>query len=121
MPNPTASTSGLRWISSDDRFDDRIDHRLLRQAGHHPVHAVVDLELLVDDAGEQLRAAEVDSDHLAAHGGGGCHVREYMRAVPTGGPAVPVEPLTIERHRRPASRCPTTSPTTAYTAPARGS
>ena len=62
-------------------FDDRLDERLLGQALDEPVHAVVHLELLVDDAAEQLGAAEVHADDLAAHAWGRCgHCGNIWRA-----------------------------------------
>ena len=48
-----------------DRVDDRVEQRRLVEVVDDPVGAPAYAEVLVDRPGEQLRAAEVDPDHLA--------------------------------------------------------
>ena len=66
IPKPTARTSSSDAArASCDRVDDLSEHLVLVVAARQAVGAVVDVELVVDGPGEQLRAAQVDPDHAA--------------------------------------------------------
>ncbi len=63
IPNPTAATSGAALRISSTASDEDVEGLLQVRATPGSVHSVVDHEILVDHASEQLRSPGIDADH----------------------------------------------------------